>query len=44
VLKISPETLGSGRWIPIPALLLDTFRMMPVEYAESTRTPSDGVQ
>jgi hypothetical protein len=38
VLKISPETLGSGRWIPIPALLLDTFRMMPVEYAESTRT------
>lgn len=38
VLKISPETLGTGRRIPIPALLLEAFRMLPVEFVESTRT------
>lgn len=38
VLKISPETVGTGRSIPIPALLLEAFRMMPVEFAESTGT------
>ena len=38
VLKISPETVGRGRRIPIPALLLEAFRMMPVEFAESTQT------
>lgn len=38
LLKINLETLSTGRWIPIPALLLETFRMMPVGYTEATRT------
>ncbi|MFZ0535902.1 MAG: hypothetical protein WB814_07075 [Candidatus Sulfotelmatobacter sp.] len=38
VLKISPETVGTGRRIPIPAVLLEAFRMMPAQFAESTQT------
>jgi hypothetical protein len=38
VLKITPETVGAGRRIPIPAVLLEAFRMMPAQFAESTQT------
>lgn len=38
VLKTGLEGLGKGRWNPIPGLLLDSFQMIPVEFAEASRT------
>jgi hypothetical protein len=38
VLKTSPAAFGAGRFVAIPALLLESFQMIPVEFAEATRT------
>jgi hypothetical protein len=38
VLKNGTASLGAGRFLPIPWLLLECFQMLPVEFAESTRT------
>ena len=38
VLRTSLEILGAGRFIPIPLLLLESFQMMPVEFAEARKT------
>jgi hypothetical protein len=38
VLKSSPAAMGAGRFVPIPHLLLESFQMIPVEFAEATQT------
>jgi len=38
VLKTGPVAFGAGRFVPVPAILLESFQMIPVEFAESTRT------
>lgn len=38
VLKTGLDGLGKGRVNPIPGLLLDSFQMIPVEFAEASRT------
>jgi hypothetical protein len=38
VLRHETASLGAGRFLPIPWSLLECFQMIPVEFAESTRT------
>lgn len=38
VLRTAPEELGAIRYLPIPALLLESFQMIPVELVAATGT------
>jgi hypothetical protein len=38
VLRTSPAAWGAAGLVPIPARLLESFQMIPVEFAEATRT------
>ncbi len=38
VLRTRPEALGTSRFNPIPLLLLESFQMIPVEFAAATGT------
>ncbi len=38
VLRTGLESMGGSRSFPIPLLLLESFQMIPVEFAEATRT------